>query len=180
MVIINIGIGCGFWENLIIIDYLIVLYLYLFFDFYFDFFLEVDLINIIILYMNFLKLFFKYVCINYLVVFNLFIINICIFIEYCNVLMFNWDWLCGDFLMINWNMSLIESMDYMEWIDWCYIFKYEIEKFFIYLWIVNVFLFIYIYLLIIEERFRKIVKIECFFWLFKWVIRLVIIVEIKI
>lgn len=51
----------------------------------------------------------------------------------------------------------------MEWIDWCYIFKYEIEKFFIYLWIVNVFLFIYIYLLIIEERFREIVKIECFF-----------------
>lgn len=162
MVIINIGIGCGFWENLIIIDYLVVLYLYLFFDFYFDFFLEVwlclyiilnyDLINIIILYMNFLILFFKYVCINYLVVFNLFIINICIFIEYCNVLMFNWDWLCGDFLMINWNMSLIESMDYMEWIDWCYIFKYEIEKFFIiwrmgcFLWIVNVFLFIYIFI----------------------------------
>lgn len=88
--------------------------------------------------------------------------------------------------MIYWNISLIESMDYMEWIDWCYIFKYKIEKFFIiwrmgcFLWIVNVFLFIYIYLLIIEERFREIVKIECFFWLFKWVIRLVIIVEIKI
>lgn len=95
MVIINIGIGCGFWENLIIIDYLIVLYLYLFFDFYFDFFLEVDLINIIILYMNFLKLFFKYVCINYLVVFNLFIINICIFIEYCNVLIFYFWGLIG-------------------------------------------------------------------------------------
>lgn len=55
MVIINIGIGCGFWENLIIIDYLVVLYLYLFFDFYFDLFLEVWLCLYIILKLWFNK-----------------------------------------------------------------------------------------------------------------------------
>lgn len=128
VVIINTGTGCGFRENLIIIDHSIVLYLHLHSDFYFDLFLEVDPTNITILYMNFLKLPFKHACINHLAVFNSFIINTCTFIEYCNVLMFNWDRLCGDFLMINRNISSIESMDYTEWTDWCHTSKYEIEK----------------------------------------------------